>query len=168
MNYAPFHSCAPRVNPTGLLKNPLVAALPTGLMLSAGHQAGPRFTGGRGRPIGSGVVMWRSNPRETRDAFRALLDAERAALRTRPYPELEVLGERPSREVRVEGRPGSIGTIVRRQADGSLRVVVQGILPWQGLLARLLGSSDVSVDGFCMRPDGSVRELDREELREFD
>lgn len=65
--------------------------------------------------------------------------------------------------IAVESRPATISIIVQGNADGSLRVVVQGFMK-----ARFVPGSHVALDGFYKHQDESVTSMPDEEFHEFD
>jgi len=105
----------------------------------------------------------RTFPKELAE-FRRVVEARGAELRLLSSEELLAAQSRPTEHLSVQGRPATIATIVRRKADGSLRVVLQGFMP--GRLFRLMTS--VALDGFYKRSDGSVEAMRDEEFHEFD
>jgi len=66
--------------------------------------------------------------------------------------------------IKLGGRTGSLTTHVEHRPDGSLRVVVHGLLPfrWMSFM------SNVAVQGFYKHPDGSVSAIPDEEANELD
>jgi hypothetical protein len=87
--------------------------------------------------------------------FQELVDERGRQLRALDYDGLARAGQEPVEHVTVESRPATIGIIVDRQPDGSLRVVVQGFLK-----ARWMPGSHVALDGFYKRPDGAIAPLE--------
>jgi len=79
------------------------------------------------------------------------------------YEELRTL-DHPGKEFMVRGRVARAGVIVESNNPDGLLVVVLGSMP-----SRFIPFlSDCFADGFCIRPDGTKRELTLEEMREYD
>ncbi len=85
-------------------------------------------------------------------------------LRSLPYEALVNLDE-PVKEIRVMERSGTLGTIIEKLDSGTVRVVVQGFVR----LFRLLPfGKHVYVGGFRKRQDGSVEQMESDELCAYD
>jgi hypothetical protein len=96
-------------------------------------------------------------------AFRQLIEQRCEQLRSRPFRELQGLAKVPPEDVTVGSRQATIHTIVEARSDGSLRVVLQGLMK-----PRLLPfGSHVAVDGFYKNPDGSVASMSDTDFYEF-
>jgi len=95
--------------------------------------------------------------------FQELVNQRGAQLRSLSLEELEQVGLQPTEHITVESRPSTISILVQPQADGSLRVVVQGFME-----AKHLPGKHVAIDGFYKHPDGRITAMDPEEFYEFD
>jgi hypothetical protein len=91
-----------------------------------------------------------------------MVEERGAALRKLSFESLKALADTPTESVIVESRLATIDLIITPIADGALRVVLQAFMK-----ARLLGGSNVAVDGFHKHRDGSVSELSSSEYNEF-
>jgi hypothetical protein len=78
------------------------------------------------------------------------------------FEDLKQLGTEPIERLTVESRPAVVSIIVQPQANGSLRVVVQGFMK-----ARFLGKH-VALDGFYKHPDETVTAMREREFYQFD
>jgi len=85
-----------------------------------------------------------------------------AALRALARDELLAAARASTAHLQIEKRSATIDTIVESGPDGSLRVVVQGVLD-----SRLRPGRHVALDGFYKQPDGSVAPMPDEEFYEF-
>ena len=66
--------------------------------------------------------------------------------------------------IKLGGRTGSLTTHVEHRPDGSLRVVVHGLLGFKWIPFM----NSVAVQGFYKHPDGSVSAIPDEESNELD
>lgn len=105
----------------------------------------------------------RTFPKELAE-LRRMVESRGVALRRLPHQELVEAGALPIEQVDVQGRAATIETIVIQIPDGSLEVVVRGLMP--GRWIRSIQS--VALDGFYLRPDGTVEPLSDAEFYRFD
>ena len=98
------------------------------------------------------------------DTFRVIVNSRGNVLRNLSYEEIERLEDAPIEELTVESRPATIATIVQRMPDGSLRLVLQGLM--NARLFPLL--KHVALDGFYKHRDGTVTPMPEDEFYDFD
>ena len=97
-------------------------------------------------------------------AFRQMVEERGKRLRALSFAELERLTRAPSQEsVSVDGRPATITTTVERWPDGTLRVVLRGLMKPRYLPF----GHDVAMDGFYKHSNGSVTPMADREFNEF-
>jgi hypothetical protein len=94
--------------------------------------------------------------------FRKLVDERGESLQILAHGQLKQLAVEPNEQLIVDSRPATIGIIVQPQADGNLRVVIQGFMK-----ARFIPGKHVALDGFYKLPDGTVSTMSDEEFYEF-
>jgi hypothetical protein len=95
--------------------------------------------------------------------FRQIVDESGERLRKFTFEDLGRLMTAPMEHITVESCPATISIIVQANADGSLRVVVQGFMK-----ARFVPGSHVALDGFYKHQDQSLTPMPDEEFYEFD
>ncbi len=98
--------------------------------------------------------------------FQILVNERGQALRSKSRIDLIGLQTSPIEIVKIDGRAGTIGTIVEDESEGSLRVVVQGFLDSKWFSQ--LGVKSVALDGFRMNAEGEITALADEEFYGFD
>jgi hypothetical protein len=94
-------------------------------------------------------------------AFQRMVDERGARLRNLKFDELKHLGTETTENITVESRQATIAIIVQARLNGSLRVVVQGLM--KGLIGE-----NVALDGFYKHPDETVSPMPEIEFYEFD
>ena len=94
--------------------------------------------------------------------FRMIVNERGERLRKLSQEELKRIAAEPE-QLMVESRSATIGIIVQSKPDGTVRVVVQGLMK-----ARFIPGKHVALDGFYKHPDGSVSAMPNEEFYEFD
>ena len=103
-------------------------------------------------------------PTSRQEKFQEMVNERGRRLRTVPFEELRRLVNDQTEHLTVESREATITFIVQPQADGAVRVVVQGFMstwPFRGI-------KRVALDGFYKSPDETLAPMSREEFREFD
>ncbi len=95
--------------------------------------------------------------------FRKIVEKRGERLRGFTFESLRRLAAEPIEHITVESRPATISIIVQTNADGSLRVVVQGFMK-----ARFVPGKHVALDGFYKHPDEHVTPMPDNEFYEFD
>lgn len=96
-------------------------------------------------------------------AFRKLVEQRGQELRSQTFSDLKKLVDAPAENVKIGTRHAMIYTIVEARSNGSIRVVLQGLMK-----PRLVSfGSHVAVDGFYKNADESVEPMPDGELYEF-
>jgi len=95
--------------------------------------------------------------------FQRLADERSAKLSTLTFADLVGHGADPE-TVKVGGRTGSLTTHVEHRQNGTLRVVVHGLLrsKWIPFM------NSVAVQGFYKHPDGTISAIPDDEANELD
>jgi hypothetical protein len=100
------------------------------------------------------------------EEFRKLVNERGRSLRSKSRAELLDLQDCPTERVEMNGQAGTIDLIVEEGPEGSLRIVVQGLLDTKWFPR--IGVKHVALDGFRMDSDRILSALRDEEFYEFD
>ena len=95
--------------------------------------------------------------------FQRLADERSAKLSTLTFAELVGHAIDPE-TVKVGGRAGSLCTYVEHRQNGTLRVVVHGLLRFKWIPFM----SSVAVQGFYKHPDDTISPIPEDEYNELD
>jgi len=95
--------------------------------------------------------------------FQRLADERSAKLSTLTFAELVGHAADPE-TVKVGGRAGSLCTYVEHRQNGTLRVVVHGLLRFKWIPFM----SSVAVQGFYKHPDDTITPIPEDEYNELD
>ena len=96
--------------------------------------------------------------------LRELVARRGDRLRTVSFAELRQMSSTSIERVTVDSRAATIATIVEAREDGTLRVVLQGLM--KPMLLPI--GRHVALDGFYKHPDESVTPMPDQEFHEFE